>query len=482
MKTMLNKKYITYISICCIAFMYTACIPTLQKKKENTAVPGSYKASEDTKDSTNTADIKWKDFFKDPNLVSLIDTALKNNQELNIIMQEINIAQNEVRSRKGKYLPFVNLFGGASVDKQGKYTRLGAVDDKLNFKPGQSNPDPLTDFLLSANVSWQIDIWKQLRNSKKAAVYKYLSTIEGKNFMVTNLIAEIVYSYYDLLALDNQLEILKANIEIQQNALKIVTLQKAAGAVTELAVRRFQAEVNKNQSRQYYIEQEIIEAQNRINFLAGRFPQVAERNSTGFIKMALDSTFVGIPSQLLENRPDIKQAELELSATKLDVKVAKANFYPTLNIMGGIGLESFDPKDIVVTPESVFFNLAGGLMQPLVNRNAIKAEYLSANSRQIKAVYNYERTILKAFTEVSNQLSNISNLSNSYDMKMQQVDALNQSVSIAITLFKSARADYMEVLLTQRDALESKMELIETKQKQMNAIVKMYQVLGGGWK
>ena len=184
---------------------------------------------------------------------------------------------------------------------------------------------------------------------------------------------------------------------------------------------------------------------------------------------------------MLANRPDIKQAELDLSAAKLDIKVAKANFYPTLNITGSVGYEAFNASYLIKNPQSFLFSALGGLTAPLINRNAIKASYYSANARQIQAVYNYERTILKAYIEVANQLSNISNLEKNYALKSKQVQALTQSIDISTNLFKSARANYMEVLLTQRDALESKFELIETKKQQLNAIVNIYQELGGGW-
>jgi outer membrane protein, multidrug efflux system len=470
-----------YIGISCLCVLLAACsVPSaLVPRKENKVTPESFR---NAKDTINTAKVIWKDFFTDPNLYALIDTALRNNQELNIVLQEINIAQNEVRARKGEYLPFINLQGVAGVEKVARYTRPGSVEANSEISPGKQFPDPLPDFLLAANLSWQVDIWKKLRNAKKSAMLRYLSTTEGKNFMVTHLIAEIANSYYELMALDNQLEILKRNIDIQQNALEIVKQEKQAAKVTELAVRRFEAEVLKNQSRQFYISQLIIETENRINFLVGRFPQPISRNSNTFTDLVPESIQAGIPSQLLQNRPDIRQAELELSAAKLDVKVARANFYPSLDISAGIGLEAFNAKYLITDPKSMLYSLAGGLMQPLVNRNAIKAYYYSANAKQIQAVYNYERTILTAYIEVANQLSNISNLKSSYDLRAKQVQTLTQSIDISTRLFRSARADYMEVLLTQRDALESKFELIETKKQQMNAMVNVYQALGGGWK
>lgn len=474
-----RNRIVIYIGIICISLLYTSCsLPELGRKTENKSVAASYNTSTDT---TNIAKTKWKAYFTDPNLAALIDSALSNNQELNIVLQEINIAQNEIRARKGDYLPFLRIGGAAGVDKVGQYTRSGAVEATDNIAPGKAFPDPLPDYLLAANVSWEVDIWKKLRNARQSAIYRYSSTIEGKNFMVTHLISEIATSYYELMALDNQLEILKKNIEIQQNALEIVRLEKIAAKVTELAVRKFEAEVLKNQSRQFYIMQQITETENRINFLVGRFPQPVVRNSTGFTTIAIDSIHAGIPSQLLENRPDIRQAEKQLIASKIDVKVAKANFYPSLLITGGMGYQAFNPQYLIKSPQSMLYSLAGELVAPLINRNAIKANYYSANSKQIQAVYNYERTILTAYTEVANQLSNINNLAKSYDLKEKQVQALTQSIDISTTLFKSARADYMEVLLTQRDALESKFELIETKMQQMHAKVNIYRALGGGW-
>ena len=461
-----------------IAFSFSACTPAIVQKTANKAVPVSY---DDSQDTVNVAKVRWKDFFTDPYLNALIDTALENNQELNITLQEIEISRNEIRARKGEYLPFVHLQGGAGVEKVGRYTHQGATDATTEFEPGKEMPEPLQDYLLGAFASWEVDIWHKLRNAKKSAMIRYLSTAEGKNFLVTNLVAEIANSYFELMALDNQLEILKSNIRIQENALEIVKQLKSAARVTELAVRKFEAEVFKNRSRQYFIQQNIIETENRINFLVGRYPQLIRRNSQNFTDLIPATIYAGLPSQLLQNRPDIKQAELGLAAARLDIQVAKADFYPSLGITAGAGYRAFNPKYLLKMPESMLYTLAGDLVAPLVNKNAIKANYYSANARQIQAIYNYERTLLRAYMEVANQLSNITNLEHSYDLEAKQVQALSQSITISNGLFKSARADYMEVLMTQRDALESKFELIETKKQQMNAMVNIYQALGGGW-
>lgn len=478
MITMRNKIIVKFLALTGV-ILINSCIPSLVSKKENKSVPANFNAN---KDSINTASGKWNTFLKDPYLVALIDSSLKNNQELNIITQEIAIAKNNVREKKGQFLPFVNVGVGAGIEKSARYTRAGAVDENINIDEDKAFPQPLPDFLMLASASWEIDIWKKLRNAKKSAMFSYLASTEGKNFMVTNLVVEIASSYYELMALDNIMETLKKNIEVQENALTTVTMEKNAARVTDLAVRRFEAEIAKNKSRQFLINQQITETENRINFLVGRFPQPITRNSDTFNDISPETIYSGIPSQLLENRADIRQTELELSAAKLDVKATKANFYPVFNITAGLGYQAFNTQYLLTTPRSMLYNLAGSLVAPLINRNAIKATYNSANARQIQAVYNYERTILKAYTEVANQQANINNLAGSYNSKAQQVEALTKSINISINLFKSARADYVEVLLTQRDALDAKMELIETKKNQINAMVKMYQVLGGGWR
>jgi len=216
--------------------------------------------------------------------------------------------------------------------------------------------------------------------------------------------------------------------------------------------------------------------------LMGRFPQPIVRDQSNFLALVPPTVSNGIPSQLLTNRPDIKQAELELAAAKLDVKVARAEFFPSLGISAAVGLQAFNPTYLFRMPESILYSLAGDLAGPLINRNAIRAEFNNANARQLQAMYNYERTILNAYLEVSTQLANISNLQNNYDLKTKQVDALTRSIDISNDLFKNARADYLEVLMTQRDALEAKLELIETKQQQLGAVINVYRGLGGGWK
>ena len=357
---------------------------------------------------------------------------------------------------------------------------MGAGEQQLYSPAGTTFPQPLPNFLIAGEVSWQIDIWRQLRNARDAATLRYLGTTEGRNYMVTRLVAEIAEKYYLLLALDKRLETLDMTIELQEKSLSMSKSKKEFGRDSEFPVQRFQADVRRFQSDKLLIKQQIIETENRINFLAGRYPQPIPRPSQEFLDLNLQTLKVGFPSQLLLNRTDIRQAERELEAAGLDVKVARARFYPQLFITAGVGYDAFNTRYLLLTPESLIYNIAGDLTAPVINRFAIKADYMSANAKQIQSLVNYQRTILNAFTEVINLTNKVENYGNSVELKKQQVKSLESAIDSAIKLYNAARFDYLEVLLVQRDLNQARLDLIDTKQGQLSAIVNAYQALGGG--
>ena len=483
-----NTKHMTSavaIAIACsVLLVLPGCgIPQLRKPEPAPAPSPTFFNGATSQE--NSAQICATEFFNDPRLTSLIDQALFNNQQLRILAQDIAIANNEVLRRRGTYLPFVTFGGGASLDKLSTYTPAGADLSQIVSPAGQPFPNPLPDFMVAANVSWQIDIWRQLRNARDAAGLQYLGTIDGRNYVVTRLVAEIAENYYKLMALDQELQTLDGTIALQEKSLDIAKAQKEGARGTELGVQRFLAEVRKNQSQKLIIRQEIIETENLINFLVGRYPQPVERVSAAFLDLNLQALNVGVPSQLLQNRPDIRQAERELAAAGLDVRVARANFYPKLTITSGVGYEAFNTKYLFFTPESLIYGVAGGVVAPLVNKKAIQADYLNANAKQLQSLYEYQRAILNAFTEVVNRVSKVQNYSQSIEIKKQQLASLESAVDVAGKLFQSGVVvgfSYMDVLFAQRDRNDARIILIDTKREQLSAVVNAYQALGGGWR
>ncbi|HCN50716.1 MAG TPA: RND transporter [Chryseobacterium sp.] len=477
-----TKNIITAIALSLVLASCKAPMATVIKDEVKENIPQNFNQEEQQDANNNSGTTPWRQFFTDPNLVSLIEIALKNNQELLITLQEIEIAKSGVLAKKGRLSPTVSAGIGAGLKKAGRYTSEGAGDASTEMEPGKPIPDPLGNFEAGLNASWEIDIWKKLRNEKESAVAHYLSTVEGKNFVLSNLIEEVADDYYELLALDNQLDIIQQYIKLQQKALEISKIQKEAAAATELAVKKFEAELAKSKASEYTIRQQITEKENEINALLGRYPQPIVRAKENFMSTIPQTVYTGIPSQLLANRPDIKQAELELKASKLDVEAARKEFYPSLEISATLGLEAFKPSYLVKMPESIAYNLAGELAGPLINKSAIKANFQTADAKQIQALYEYDKTILHAYLDVANLMSKVKNIDQYYQLKSQETKALDQSIDIANQLFRNSRADYLEVLLNQRDALDAKLELIEAKQKQLSTVVDIYKSLGGGWK
>ncbi len=475
----LPRRIISYILIS-VVFINTGCkTPNALQVNNNQLIPGTFNQNTDT---SNVAQIQWKSFFNDSTLIKLIDTALANNYEARKTLQEINIHKNILQSKKGKFFPYVQAGAGSALDKVARYTSDGAGDAVTEITPGKLVPDPLTDFNIGFQASWEADIWGKLRNEKKAAQSKYLGSIEGRHFVTTNLIAEVANGYYELLSLDNQLDVIRETIKLQAYELEVVKVQKQASMVSELAVKQFEAQLFHSQGMESELQQAIIEKENDINFLLGRFPQKIDRNKLLFFTQSLTQVKYGLPADLLKNRPDIKRAEWELTASKYDVKAAKAAFYPSLGLSSLWGTRSFKTAYLLTFPESLMYSLAGDLAGPVINKSAIKAEFKNANAAQVEALYDYQQLVLNGFKEVSNQISNISNLENAFGFKSKQVESLSQSIDISTELFKAAKANYLEVLMAQRDALDAKLELIETRRNQYAAMINLYKALGGGWR
>lgn len=462
-----------------------ACVaPTSGKPPAPVPVPASFVAADSAPrggDTTTAAELPWQSFFDDARLHALIDTALQNNPELLATLQEVEMSRNEYRGIRGRLFPRVSAGTGAGIDKAGRYTAEGAGNEVTDITEGRRVPDPLGDLTVGFQAAWEVDVRGKIRNQKGAALARYLGSTEGSRYVRTALIAEVANSYYELTALDAKLAIIRQAITLQRNELEVVRTQRQAAAVTELAVKQFEALLLNAQGLEYEVLQQIRETENRLNRLLGRFPQPIERAPLATTEN-LRKLDVGLPSQLLRNRPDIRQAEAEVTAARFDLKAARAEFFPEFNLAGGFGLRAFSTKYLLTTPESMIFSLAGELSAPLLNRSGIRAEFGRASAYQQKALLEYRRAIIGGVSEVSTLVSAIGNLEQQYGFKSQQATALERSIEVARDLFASARANYLEVLTAQREAVDVKLELVETRLRQQIAITDLYRALGGGWK
>jgi NodT family efflux transporter outer membrane factor (OMF) lipoprotein len=432
-------------------------------------------------DTANVGAVNWRQYFVDPNLIQLIDTALQSNYDLRIALQRIQVAQSDVLLQEAALKPIVEGAAAAGLTKFGLYTMDGAGNAGTPIVDERNVPVHLPDYFIGLQSSWEIDVWGKLRNRKKAAFSRFLASVEGKNFVQTNLIAAVATNYYELLALDAALNVLDETITLQENALAIIRVQKEAGVANELAIKQFEAQLLNSRSLRVETLQSIVENENEINFLLGRYPQPIVRSTVGVMQAVPPQIRLGIPSHLLQNRPDIRQAELELIASKADLNAAKAAFYPSVNITGYAGFQAFRLDLLLTRPESFAYGLLGGLTAPLINRRAIQAEFNRADAYQLEALYNYQQTIINAYTEAYNQVANVNNLAQMYDLRTQEVNTLLQGIDIASELFRTGSANYLEVLFAQQNMLQSRLTLLDIKNRQFNAVIHLYKALGGGW-
>ena len=455
---------------------------SLQKKPvSNVSVqpPPTY---ENVFSKENMAEWKWKEVFKDPKLISLIDSALAKNPDLSILLQEIEMQRASVMRAKGNQLPMANAALIPSIRRFGLYTMDGAGNISTNILPGKIVPTNLPDQYVGVQASWEVDIWGKLKNRKRAAIARLLSSMEGRKLFITQIVAEIAGAYCALIATDQQIRMIEEMRLIQERSFSIVERQKEAGLTNELAVSQVKAQLRDLEAMRLVAIAAQIDLEGKINKLTGSFGGKIQRDSTLPVLFDVDDLKVGTPIELLTNRPDIRQSELSLEAAKADVAAARAAFKPSLNITGSFGYQAFRPSLWFNTPQSIAYAFVGGLTAPLLNRANLKSDLKLANATQQQKWLVYQRDVLNAFNEVSIQVRQSKTLSQKVDLLEEQVRGMNQMTAIAEDLFISGRASYLEVLFAQQAVLHARGNLIEATKEQYINSIDLYRALGGGWR
>lgn len=455
-------------------------LPTYQHQ----AMPETYSESLDTNTIANQS---WQAFFKDEKLVALIDTALRNNPDMKQTLHRIAIAKSNLKMRKGASLPSLDIAVEAGLRKYGFYTQEGIGNYDTNFsdnlKDDERLPDPLPDYFVGIRTSWEIDLWGKLKNKKQAALNSFLASYEGQKLVQTALISNVADAYFELLTMDEALEIIDRNIALQQKSLEIIEVQKTVGAATELGVQQFKAVLaNSKAKKQEALQQQRI-LEHHLNYLLGRFEGAILRDENGLEAfVTADTSASGTPLQMLALRPDIRQAGLELIASNKDVKSAKAAFLPSLVLAPYIGLQAFDAGKLFNTPASVAYGLLGGLTAPIFAQHQINATYQTYMASYGIAFQEYEKVVLNAYREVQDALKSSDFIKQKRIHIGDEVTALNASVEAANALFLAGRVTYLDILNTQRNVLDAEINEVEAKKQQALNRISLYKALGGGWK
>ena len=412
----------------------------------------AHKATQDT--------LLWWKRFDDTTLQTLIDTALANNHDVKMAVQDLAMAKSAILAKEGALRPVLSGKMGLGLSKVGRYTAEGAGNASTEMTPGHNVPTVIPDWAPGVQLDWTIDLWHKLQSDKKAAVERYLASEAGQRAVRNKLVAEVVENYYALLALDEKREVMLQYVALQKKAVQLAKIQKEADAGTQLAVEKFAAEVAKGEADECGLREEIAAREHTLNLLLGRLPQAIVRQPKDLAALPLPSAEGALAVERLLARADVVQARKE--------------FLPQLNVSAALGVNAFNPKYLVRLPESLVWNTVGTLTAPLINKRAIRAQFAQADAQQLNALYNYEKTLLGAFVETHAALSKLEHLALVEGHKREQYAALTRAVSAAQQLYANNRASYLEVNDSEREQLDCRLSLIDQKLEQLSTLIGIF--------
>lgn len=428
-----------------------------------------YRTDNLPEDSISMADVSWRDLFNDEQLKSYIEQGLENNIDIRIALQNVVAAEAYVKQGKAGYYP--TLSGTAS------FTR---TKNSENSQFGSFFTRPLEQYELSGSLSWEADIWGKIRSNKRAFSASYLQSVSAHQAVKTNLIANIAATYYQLLALDKQLEVANQTLEARKNSLETTVALKDAGQVTEVAVKQTEAQVHTTEIIVIDLENNIKLLENAFSILLGEAPQKIQRGKLDDQSIETELS-TGVPYLLLANRPDVMQAEYGLINAFELTNVAKSSLYPSLSLSATGGFQSLE-FDNWLDASSLFSTLVGSLTQPIFNGRRLRTQMEVAKAQQEQALLNYKQALLTAGREVSDALYTYEAETEKLEARSKELDAYATAEDYSEELLNNGLANYLEVLTARQNALNSELNLVDSQYLRLSAIVELYRALGGGWK
>jgi NodT family efflux transporter outer membrane factor (OMF) lipoprotein len=454
------------------AALLSAC--SITKKYERPAALSTDKLYRDeaSADTTTIADMPWQSVFKDEKLNALIQKGLDQNLNLKNAIENIVQARASLRQSKLAYYPTLQLDASATHTKQS--------EAGLNFPAGININTLTTTYKLGVSTSWEADIWGKLSSSKRAALASYLATDAAKQAIQTQLISDIANNYFMLLAYDKSLKITQETLESRIKNVETIKALKEGAIVTGAAV--VQSEANQHAAEVLIpdLKQSIRETENALNILLGQAPGPIDRGELE-TQVIPENIAIGVSSQLLENRPDVRQAEFNFRVAFESTNLAKTYFYPSLTLTASGGFSNLELKDFFTN--SIFYSIIGGLTQPIFNQGKNKLRLTTAQSQQLQAYNNFQQSLLTAGQEVSNALYSYQMAVEKEDSRKKQIEALEKAVDFTQQLLEySSATNYTDVLTSEQNLLAAQLSGINDNLQKLQAVVNLYRALGGGWK
>ncbi|AFD08945.1 efflux transporter outer membrane subunit [Solitalea canadensis] len=474
---MMKNKFQLGVALLALSASFNACRVSEKYARPDQKMPEQYRdytSSADT--SSSIGKLEWRTLFKDEELVSLIDSAIHNNINLQLAVKNIESAERLLSQAKMGNIPELSAQIAASITRPS--------DNSLNgISAGQFlGSKYVKDYQATLNLSWEADIWGKIRSQKESALATYLQSQEAAKAVQTQVVAAVAQGYYNLLMLDEQLRIAKNNVELNDSTLFIIRLQRDAGQATTLAVQQAEAQRLNSAILIPQLEQSIAIQENALSFLTGEMPKVITRRQNLY-RVDLPTEYnSGVPALLLSNRPDVKSSELALVSANARVGVTKAALYPSLTITATGGLNAFEASNWFNIPGSLFATAAGSVAQPIFMRKQLRTQYELAKIDRDRFALDFRQSVLIAVGEVSDALVRIDKIQEQETIERTRVDTLKSAIVNAKLLFNSGMADYLEVLIAQGSALQGELNLADIQRQRLALAVELYRSLGGGWK
>lgn len=440
------------------ALMLTGCGTYSRYHRAELPTEGLYRDIPADADTSTIASISWREMFTDRKLQSLIETGLERNTDLNVARLRVEAAEAALMTAKLSYLPSlgINAEGGVS-----RYD--GAAAKTYN---------------VGATASWELDIFGKLTAAKRGAVAAWQGSRDYQQAVQTQLVATIADSYYTLAHLDAQIAINNRTLENWRATVRTLEALKKVGKANEAGVLQARANVMQLESSQLAIRKSIAETENALSAILAMPSHEIERSDLTKASFP-DTISVGVPLQLLSNRPDVRQTEMELAQAFYATHVARAAFYPNITLSGTLGWTN-NGGGAITNPGQWLLNAIGSLTQPLFNRGANIANLKTAQTKQEEARLSFQQSLLNAGKEVNDALTAWQTAKSQYEINTRLVETLREAVRKTELLMSHSGTTYLEILTAQQSLLEAETSSLQTCFDRIQSIIKLYHALGGG--
>jgi NodT family efflux transporter outer membrane factor (OMF) lipoprotein len=453
----------------------TACAVGPNYKRPQVPVPGEFRGAVEppqTSTPVSLADTKWPELFKSDALNQLVTVALQQNFDVRIAAERVQEARAQFGITRADQFPFVDLQASVSASRQ---SAIGSA----RFLPSGAALQT-TYAQAGAALSWELDLWGRLRRLTEAARAEYLASEEGRRAVIVSLIADVTTSYFQLLELESELDISEKTRDAALNSLRLVQLRRDRGVASGLDVRQAEQLQFTAAAQIEAVERGIAQSENLLSLLLGQAPSAQPRGRKLEDIAVPPAVPAGLPSALLDRRPDIRAAEQNLIAANARIGAARALYFPQISLTAFAGGQSRALTQIASAPARVY-SVAPALAMPIFRAGQVRNQVRLTEAQERELLVTYQQTIYTALREVSDALAGYGRTRNQRDQQEQLVQAQSESVRLSTLRYQAGLDSYLQVLDAQRSLFAGQLELARLRLQERTAVVQLYRALGGGW-